>query len=155
MSVGRRRLLGWFAGGIGLVPVHLAVRTLLDLFGIGAATEARRIFLGTVKEVTDRLEAGRGGYYVDERRKLLVMRAGPPGAPSLSVYSLVCTHLGCTLRPGKDERFLECPCHGSKFNFLDPQQAGVTCGRVHQGPATADLTRFQIVVVRDRIYLHA
>lgn len=156
MSAGRRPFLKILAGAIAMVPCYLSLRVLLDLFRVGAAANGERIFLGTFRDVTERLESGRAGYYVDDRRKLLVVRDGEAsGAPGLSVYSLVCTHLGCTLRPGKDDLFLECPCHGSKFHLREPLEARSACGRVHRGPASVDLTRYQVVTIKDRIFLHS
>lgn len=47
--------------------------------------------------------------------------------------SLVCTHLGCTVKVTSNE--LVCPCHGSVF---DRQ------GRVLKGPARSDLQRLTL-----------
>ena len=44
---------------------------------------------------------------------------------------LRCTHRGCEPEPSTDR--LECPCHGSEFDFE---------GAVIQGPATLPLTQF-------------
>ena len=53
-------------------------------------------------------------------------------------YSLVCTHLGCTLeRDGED---LSCPCHGSRFD----QE-----GQVLQGPAQRALKKLRIEIQED------
>lgn len=46
--------------------------------------------------------------------------------------SLVCTHLGCTVRPESNK--LACPCHGSQFDAN---------GKVERGPADKDLGRWQ------------
>jgi Rieske Fe-S protein len=48
-------------------------------------------------------------------------------------YSLICTHLGCTLENGAES--FSCPCHGSEFS-LD--------GKVLKGPALDDLTELSI-----------
>jgi len=45
--------------------------------------------------------------------------------------SLVCTHRGCELSKRRD--YLECPCHGSEFNFD---------GNVIKGPAGKSLRSF-------------
>ena len=45
---------------------------------------------------------------------------------------LRCTHRGCEPEPSADR--LECPCHGSEFDFE---------GRVLQGPASRPLTRYR------------
>ena len=65
----------------------------------------------------------------------------PPGrsvalyrdAEGVFAISLVCTHLGCIVRP-TGEGF-ECPCHGSRFG---------TSGAVTQGPAPRALDWLQV-----------
>ncbi len=52
-------------------------------------------------------------------------------------YSLICTHLGCTLE--ESEGGFSCPCHGSSF---DPE------GRVIKGPARDDLTPLDIEITK-------
>jgi cytochrome b6-f complex iron-sulfur subunit len=53
-------------------------------------------------------------------------------------YSLVCTHLGCTLEEKGND--FSCPCHGSQF---DPD------GRVVQGPAVDRLPTLKVGVAED------
>jgi len=48
---------------------------------------------------------------------------------------LRCTHRGCEPEPIADR--LECPCHGSEFDFE---------GRVLRGPAPQPLTRYSTIV---------
>ena len=50
-------------------------------------------------------------------------------------FSLVCTHLGCTVEH-KDGQY-ECPCHGSKYD---------SAGFVARGPSSAPLKRLRIEV---------
>jgi len=50
------------------------------------------------------------------------------GADGLKAYSLICTHLGCTVDLVKEG--FSCPCHGSKFDLN---------GSVEHGPATSPL----------------
>jgi len=50
-------------------------------------------------------------------------------------FSLVCTHLGCTIEQ-KDNGF-ECPCHGSKYD----SQGGVT-----QGPSNMPLKKLRVEI---------
>lgn len=156
MPVGRRSLVKLALASAGLVPAYLSLRVLADFFQLGGAASRKRIYLGTIEEITSRLETGRASYYLDEKKKIVVVRDGKgPGVAAISVYSLVCTHLGCTLRPGRDDRFLECPCHGSRFHFLEPSRVQGACGQVNQGPATSDLKRYDVVAVKHRLYLEA
>ena len=46
-------------------------------------------------------------------------------------FSAVCTHMQCTVAPGKEA--LVCPCHGSTYT---------SSGQVQQGPATRALRQF-------------
>jgi cytochrome b6-f complex iron-sulfur subunit len=48
-------------------------------------------------------------------------------------FSLVCTHLGCTVEQ-KDDAF-ECPCHGSRYDFQ---------GYVTRGPSNQPLRRLRV-----------
>jgi cytochrome b6-f complex iron-sulfur subunit len=50
-------------------------------------------------------------------------------------YSLVCTHLGCTVE--EDGENFRCPCHGSQFDHD---------GRVLKGPATEELPTLSVTV---------
>ena len=49
--------------------------------------------------------------------------------------SAVCTHMGCIVHWNGAERSLDCPCHGSRFNYD---------GKVIQGPANKDLERKEL-----------
>lgn len=51
-----------------------------------------------------------------------------------------CSHRGCAVAP--EGELLECPCHGSRFEFD---------GTVLNGPADRDLERFEIEDEGDRI----
>jgi Rieske Fe-S protein len=49
----------------------------------------------------------------------------------VTVYSAVCTHLGCVVAPSGNE--IKCPCHGSVFT---------STGTVTHGPATLPLPTY-------------
>lgn len=53
-------------------------------------------------------------------------------------YSLICTHLGCTLEENGEG--FSCPCHGSEFDAK---------GRVIKGPAQADLDSLEVEITED------
>ena len=53
-------------------------------------------------------------------------------------YSLVCTHLGCTVEEDGEE--FSCPCHGSRFDHN---------GKVLKGPATRELSTLKITFSDD------
>ncbi len=64
-----------------------------------------------------------------DKEKVLVVRE----KQGFAIISLVCTHLGCTVR-SSDAGF-ECPCHGSQYD-----ENGVVTG----GPAPRPLNWYQI-----------
>jgi len=53
-------------------------------------------------------------------------------------YSLVCTHLGCTVE--EDGENFSCPCHGSQFN---------QDGSVLKGPAAKPLSGLKVEISED------
>lgn len=57
------------------------------------------------------------------------------GTRGREAISLTCTHQGCTLGLAADGHF-HCPCHGAIFDRE---------GRVLRGPATRNLSRFQVI----------
>jgi cytochrome b6-f complex iron-sulfur subunit len=66
------------------------------------------------------------------------------GADGLKAYSLVCTHLGCTVDLVKEG--FSCPCHGSQFDLT---------GEVDQGPAVLPLMELSLEVNdQGRLILH-
>jgi Rieske Fe-S protein len=60
---------------------------------------------------------------------------------TITALSAVCTHQGCTVRPG--DGALDCPCHGSVF-ALD--------GSVKQDPATEPLPSLDVHVTDGAVY---
>jgi cytochrome b6-f complex iron-sulfur subunit len=66
------------------------------------------------------------------------------GLDGLKAYSLICTHLGCTVDLA--EEGFTCPCHGSQFALT---------GSVEQGPAALPLTELRLEVNdQGRLILH-
>jgi len=59
-------------------------------------------------------------------------------------FSLVCTHLGCTVEQKEGE--FECPCHGSKYDDK---------GYVTRGPANTPLKKLRVEITETgNIILH-
>ena len=108
--------------------------------------------MGAVAEIRARVRASPSGVWLDpDHRLLFLAEDDDTGAPL--ALSVTCTHLGCLLRPSADARWLECPCHGSRYHLLDEGRAGPDLGRVVQGPATEDLSRVQMIQSGARLYL--
>jgi cytochrome b6-f complex iron-sulfur subunit len=62
------------------------------------------------------------------------------GANGFSALSLVCPHLGCTVKEGTDD--FVCPCHGSRFDLV---------GGVQQAPASSALRMLRVEVSSDNL----
>jgi cytochrome b6-f complex iron-sulfur subunit len=71
-----------------------------------------------------------GGYAYNGN--IIIIRVGESQYIALSK---LCTHQGCTVSYSTNQ--LVCPCHGSKFD---------TSGSVLQGPATASLKKYTVVL---------
>lgn len=71
-----------------------------------------------------------GALVFDEQRVAVICSGG-----DFFALSLVCTHLGCTVRITGDE--LVCPCHGSRFDRT---------GQVLSGPAPRALARMPLQI---------
>ena len=63
---------------------------------------------------------------------------------NLWAVSRTCTHLGCKLNFIEDKKYLECPCHQSRFS---PD------GTVLKGPAKKALPRYPVEQTADATYL--
>ena len=69
------------------------------------------------------------------------------GGTALNVRALYqrCPHLGCKPNPCEKNFWLECPCHGSRYDRLGTKAAGAGFG-----PAPRGMDRFAIRVDSDR-----
>ena len=56
-----------------------------------------------------------------------------------------CVHLGCRVPWCATSQGFECPCHGSKYDFI---------GEYFGGPAPRNLDRFTVEVIDDRFVIH-
>ncbi len=58
-----------------------------------------------------------------------------PSAEGPTVFSAVCSHLGCLVNYQKDKGEFVCPCHGGRYDLT---------GKNIAGPPPAPLTRFPV-----------
>jgi len=70
--------------------------------------------------------------------KILLVQAT---AGTVTAYSAICTHQGCTVAPGTSD--LTCPCHGSVFDLT---------GKPVSGPATEPLPAFDVHVENGAVF---
>ena len=63
-----------------------------------------------------------------------------PTENTVTAYSAICTHEGCTVQPAGKE--LDCPCHGSVFDLK---------GAVLQGPARRPLRQIKVSLSGDDV----
>lgn len=66
-----------------------------------------------------------------------------PTSQSVTAFSAICTHRGCTVREAGE--VLYCPCHGSQFELLT--------GAVLRGPATQPLPPIEVHLASGEVYL--
>lgn len=79
----------------------------------------------TVATVAD-IEVGGAVSAKSGGRDIIVAR---PTADTVTAFSAICTHKGCTVKPNGKE--LDCPCHGSRYS--------AATGKVLGGPAPKPL----------------
>lgn len=122
--------------------VTAVAATTLALGIGGAAVECSRFLKPNVLYEPSRVfkvgELGSfpiGSRTVIEERGVEVVRE----RDGIHAVSLVCTHLGCLLRPVENDSELgyACPCHGSTFSLT---------GAVLGGPAPRDLPWYEVYV---------
>ncbi|MGF1426956.1 Rieske (2Fe-2S) protein [Kitasatospora sp. LaBMicrA B282] len=93
-----------------------------------AQTSAGPVDLGPASAVP----VGGGKVFADQR--IVVTQ---PTAGQYKAFSARCTHAGC-LVDQVTKNLIQCPCHGSRFNFAD--------GTVANGPAQSPLPAYQVTV---------
>ena len=80
------------------------------------------------------------GYLESRSQKAVWAVKGPDG--QVTVFSPMCTHLGCGYRWAGEEKMFKCPCHGSMFDIE---------GKVLGGPAPRPLDRLPAKVENGRL----
>lgn len=117
-----------FLGLAGLWTAGIAV--VGSIFGMGMLTKPRVLpESGTRFRIgpADQFPVGTVTILAEYKTQILSDDRG------IAAVSLVCTHLGCIVKP-TDEGYA-CPCHGSKFGKK---------GEVTRGPAPSPLRWFEV-----------
>ncbi|MFN2625402.1 MAG: ubiquinol-cytochrome c reductase iron-sulfur subunit, partial [Mycobacteriales bacterium] len=110
-----------------------------------------RISLGTLDDVKAAIAAEPGGLLkLAEARTWLIAYDGN-GADSVYKGAVAggllasywkCAHLGCTVPRCDASHWLECPCHGSRYN---------KAGEYQFGPAPRGLDHFPVTIEGDKV----
>ncbi len=148
----RRTFLKW---GISLLNALLAA--VLAVPGLGylltpvlRKSQSGWIRLGPVADFTgpDPQKAtftyiSEAGYTRSEKQGFVWVEAGAQ-PDSLTVFSAVCTHMGCNVAWVPQEGQFVCPCHGGRYN---------RDGEVVAGPPPRPLTRLPVRIENDELLI--
>lgn len=163
-GLSRRQLLrGSLGAGIGLWLLEVSAGTINFLWpnlegGFGGTVE-----IGTLEDIKSQnsslpIAEGFPAYYsearsfvmlVDPTRQQFVAGEDASGDGSgLNVRALYqrCPHLGCKPNPCLTSFWLECPCHGSRYDRLGVKAAGS-----QYGPAARGMDRFGVIVSNEGV----
>jgi len=159
-GLSRRQLLRTSLGaGVGLWLLEVSAGTLGFLWpnlsgGFGGKVEIGK--LQDIKNTNSALPIGDGfpAYYQEARAFIMLVdptrQAFIPGedrsgdGTALNVRALYqrCPHLGCKPNPCLKSFWLECPCHGSRYDRLGTKVKEL-------GPAPRSMDRFGVIVEAD------
>lgn len=134
----RRQMLSR-AGAVTAVAAGVAVLAACG-GGSGGGAVATPGADGSLAQVADIPVGGSLSASSDGQKILLVQAV----AGTVTAFSSICPHQGCTVVPGNGE--LDCPCHGSRFDLT---------GAVLAGPATSGLTPFDVHVQDGAVFAGA
>jgi cytochrome b6-f complex iron-sulfur subunit len=163
-GVSRRQILRYSLGGaMGLWGIELLAGTIGFLWPNLAGGFGGRVRIGTLEDVklqNTSVPVGEGfpAYVAEARAFIVLMDPGRqefvPGedtsgdGAALNVRALYqrCPHLGCKPNPCIRNFWLECPCHGSRYDRLGIKAAGT-----QYGPAARSMDRFSASVDGDGV----
>ena len=160
-----RRQLMRSAIGLGLLVwlTELLAGTLGFLWPNLSGGFGAPILIGSLDEIkaqnsTLPIDEGFPAYYANARTFIMLVDPGKQGfnagvdtsgdGTALNVRALYqrCPHLGCKPNPCLKNFWLECPCHGSRYDRLGIKAAGD-----QYGPAPRSMDRFSVTVDADGI----
>jgi cytochrome b6-f complex iron-sulfur subunit len=158
-GLSRRQLMRTALGaGLGLWTVELLAGTVGFLWPNLSAGFGGKLPIGTLEDVKTLnsvlpIEEGFPAYYPEARAFVILVDPSQqrflPGedtsgdGEALNVRALYqrCPHLGCKPNPCEKNFWLECPCHGSRYDRL-----GIKAEGAQYGPAPRSMDRFSISV---------
>jgi cytochrome b6-f complex iron-sulfur subunit len=158
-GISRRQLLRYSIGGaMALWLLEITAGTIGFIWPNLAGGFGGKVRIGTLEDLklqNSALPIGDGfpAYVPDARAFIVLMDPGRQGfvagedtsgdGSALNVRALYqrCPHLGCKPNPCVKNFWLECPCHGSRYDRLGIKAAGV-----QYGPAARSMDRFSASV---------
>ena len=161
-GLSRRQLMRMAVGtGIGLWLLELSAGTIGFLWPNLSGGFGAPIKIGTLEDVKLQntalpIEEGFPAYYAASRAFVILVDPAQqrfiPGedttgdGTALNVRALYqrCPHLGCKPNPCQRNFWLECPCHGSRYDRL-----GIKADGPQFGPAPRGMDRFGVMVDAD------
>jgi cytochrome b6-f complex iron-sulfur subunit len=161
-GMSRRQLLrGSLAGGVALWLLEVTAGTIGFIWPNLSGEFGGEIEIGTLDEIKAENSSipvadGFPAYVANARAFIILIDPGRqefvPGTDEtgdgreLNVRALYqrCPHLGCKPNPCLQNFWLECPCHGSRYDRLGIKAAGA-----QYGPAPRSMDRFSATVEPD------
>ena len=158
-GISRRQLLRYSIGGaMALWLLEITAGTIGFIWPNLAGGFGGKVRIGTLEDLKLQNSAlpiaeGFPAYVPDARAFIVLMDPGRQGfvagedtsgdGSALNVRALYqrCPHLGCKPNPCIKNFWLECPCHGSRYDRLGIKAAGV-----QYGPAARSMDRFSASV---------
>jgi cytochrome b6-f complex iron-sulfur subunit len=158
-GLSRRQLMRFAVGtGIGLWLLEISAGTIAFIWPNLSGGFGGTLAIGTLDDVKNQnsalpVEEGFPAYYsfarsfvmlVDPAQQRFVPGDDPTGdGTALNVRALYqrCPHLGCKPNPCLKNFWLECPCHGSRYDRL-----GIKADGAQYGPAPRSMDRFGVSV---------
>lgn len=163
-GLSRRQLIRTsLAAGIGVWLLEAAAGTVGFIWPNLAGGFGGRIVLGSYDSIktqnsTIPFDQGFPAYYADARAFVVLVDpakqqfvpgddpSGDGTALNVRVMYQRCPHLGCRPNPCERSYWLECACHGSRYDRLGVKAAGA-----QYGPAPRGMDRFAVSVDADGV----
>ncbi len=163
-GVSRRQLMRAAVGtGVGLWLLEISAGTIAFLWPNLSAGFGGKLPIGTLEDVKTQnsvlpIDEGFPAYYAEARAFVILVDPSQqrfiPGedtsgsGEALNVRALYqrCPHLGCKPNPCEKNFWLECPCHGSRYDRL-----GIKADGAQYGPAPRGMDRFSVAVDGDGV----
>jgi cytochrome b6-f complex iron-sulfur subunit len=158
-GLSRRQLMRFAVGtGIGLWLLEISAGTIAFIWPNLSGGFGGQLAIGTLDDVKNQnstlpIDEGFPAYYsfarsfvmlVDPAQQRFVPGEDTTGdGTALNVRALYqrCPHLGCKPNPCLKNFWLECPCHGSRYDRL-----GIKADGAQYGPAPRSMDRFSVSV---------